>query len=211
MHLSTIQRKSISNLPKPDMTNPLTTNGQTKLVFVIFSLLLLLVASRAWACKCDFPTVEEDFKSSDVVFSGKVLRIDQIEDERRIKWGEQDFLSTVEVELDLNRVWKGTDETRKTVLTALHEPSCGYPFVVGNRYVVFANARKIEKDEKDVEVLYTHLCSANHERDYDRATQALLEQLEELKSTMEQIEELKSAMDQESEVGTHEESNEREE
>lgn len=211
MYRSTNQLKSTSILLNPNMTNQHTTNRHARLVSAILSLLLLLCAFSAWSCKCDFPTVEADFQNSDVVFSGEVLRVDQIEDERRIKWGEQDFLSTVEVELDLNKVWKGTDETRKTVLTALHEPSCGYPFVVGNRYVVFANARKIEKDEKDVEVLYTHLCSANHERDYDRATQALLEQLEELKSTMEQIEELKSAMDQESEVGTHEESNEREE
>lgn len=147
------------------------------------SLLLLLATSSTWACKCGFPTVEEDYLSSDVVFSGKVLRIDSVEDERRIKWDEQNYLQTVEVELELNETWKGTDETKVTVLTALHEPSCGYDFFVGERYVVFAKARKIENGEdSDIKALYTGLCTANHELDYDRATEALLEQLEELKS-----------------------------
>ena len=175
-------------MANPKISNPQTTNGNAILAAVILISLLTFVSSNAWACSCVFPTVEEDFQGSDVVFTGEALRIDQIEDERRIKWDEEEFLETVEVELKLRETWKGTHEARKTVLTALHEPSCGYPFVVGNSYVVFAYERKIEMgaDKEEVEVLYTHLCSANHERDYDRATQALQEELEELKSEMQQ-------------------------
>ena len=160
------------------------TRSLTSVSSVVCGSLLLLASASAWACKCGFPTVEEDYLSSDVVFSGKVLRIDSVEDERRIKMGEgQNYLQTVEVELELNETWKGTDETKVTVLTALHEPSCGYDFSVGERYVVFAKVRKIESGEDgDIRALYTGLCTANHELDYDRATEALLEKLEELKS-----------------------------
>ncbi|MXW53122.1 MAG: hypothetical protein F4X44_02220 [Gammaproteobacteria bacterium] len=166
---------------------------------VVCSLLLLLFASNAWACKCKFPTVEEDFLNSDVVLSGKVLRIDSVADERRIKWDQDDFLQTVEVELELNEAWKGTDETRVTVLTALDEPSCGYDFSVGARYVVFARARKSGSGagSSDIEALYTNLCSANHELGYDRASEALLKQLEELRTEIQQESELEQAGDAE--------------
>ncbi len=175
----------------------------TSYSFVVCSLLLLLFASSASACKCDFPTVEEDFLKSDVVFSGKVLRIDSVEDERRIKRGQDDYRQTVEVELELNEAWKGTVETKVTVLTALQHTLCGYDFSVGQRYVVFAKTAKIESGtgSSDIEAHYTGLCSANHELDYDRATEALLEQLEELRTETQQ----ESEVAPEGEAEEHEE------
>lgn len=176
-----------------------STKSVTSVSSVICSLLLLLAASSAWACKCAFPTVEEDFLNSDVVFSGKVLRIDSVEDERRIKRDEHDYLQTVEVELELNETWKGTVETKVTVLTELQHTLCGYDFSVGERYVVFARARKSGggAGSSDIEALYTNLCSANHELDYDRASVALLEQLEELRTETQQESEVEQAGDAE--------------
>lgn len=179
------------------------TRKPTSIRSLASSLVLLLVASSAWACKCSFPTVEDDFQNSDVVFSGKALRIDSVEDERRIERPKGRFLPTVEVELELDEVWKGKEETRVTVLTAMHEPTCGFDFSIGKRYVVFAKARKLESDEdtNDAEALYTGLCSANHELDYDRASEALIEQLDELKSETQQ----ESEVEPQANAGEHEE------
>ncbi|NUO79714.1 T9SS type A sorting domain-containing protein [candidate division KSB1 bacterium] len=107
------------------------------------SLLTLFVPQReAAACSClPFPPPAEAVAKADAVFLGKVLAFDEIA-------GQSRRLAHLEV----IKIWKGRPNEADRVTTALNEAACGFDFVVGKTYLVYAN-----KDENGG--LYTHLCT----------------------------------------------------
>ncbi|MCY3883401.1 MAG: hypothetical protein OXG24_00635 [Gammaproteobacteria bacterium] len=147
------------------------------------SLLLLLSATTTLACYCFHPTVEEDFRDSDLVFSGKVTRIELIRDERQIKWGEIE-IGTLEIEFEVDQTWKGTSGSKATVITEIEESACGYTFDIAESYAVFASSREVDIDEDSIalEFYYTGYCSSNQKIHNSPQARALLNQLEDLKS-----------------------------
>ena len=165
------------------MTKANTSNRRTSIVLAILYLSLLLANSSIFACSCIGVTFEGDFQSSDVVFAGKVLRIEEIEDERQVKWDEIE-IRTVEIEFEVTNTWKGEDERNRTIVTEFYTSACGYPFEIGDSYVVFADTRKALRleDSGELEYLKTGWCSANEGLDNKSESEALIEKLEMLKS-----------------------------
>lgn len=97
------------------------------------AVLLLLVlaplpvaASPAWACSCatDFDPLER----SELAFEGVVEDIDA-------SWTSQE----VEVEFTVDSVIKGDAGGSVTLVTSENSASCGYEFVAGSQYRVYAN------------------------------------------------------------------------
>ncbi|MCY3883398.1 MAG: hypothetical protein OXG24_00620 [Gammaproteobacteria bacterium] len=171
----------------------ITQHAPTHSVPVFCSLLLVLFAVSGWACRCTDITVEEDFKTSDVVFSGKVLHRGELKDGQ-----SADLL--IGVKFDVVEFWKtemesGSDDqgnsekSRKIeVSTAAHTPSCGYPFKVGETYLVFADSSQVHTEggnDADSNLLTTGWCSANQPLNDLLVTIALLGQLEALQSEFE--------------------------
>jgi hypothetical protein len=105
----------------------------------LVGLLLMVVfavspAQQAYACSCIPPAPPlESMANSDAVFSGKVMRIDA--DEAPI----MSSADPVKVVFDVSRVWKGAEEGAIALSTARESASCGYNFVVGEEYLVYAN------------------------------------------------------------------------
>jgi hypothetical protein len=106
-----------------------------RLIMVLLILVGFLAASpkQAYACSCIPPSPPlESMASSDAVFSGKVLRIDE---EKAPIISSAD---PVKVVFEVSRVWKGPEEGAIALSTARDSASCGYDFVVGEEYLVYA-------------------------------------------------------------------------
>lgn len=74
-------------------------------------------------------TPAEGLSSSNLVFSGEVTQIEKNESTR---------FGGLEVTLRVKDVWKGAPAEEIKVHTAGNSAACGYPFVVGTTYLVYA-------------------------------------------------------------------------
>lgn len=101
------------------------------------------LGAEAFACSCMKLTPAEGLSSSHAVFSGEVIRIEKNE---TTKFGG------LEVTLRVHEVWKGAPDEEVKVHTAGTSAACGYPFVLGKQYLVYA-----VRDEADP--LRVSLCS----------------------------------------------------
>ncbi|MBM6616230.1 hypothetical protein [Bacillus suaedaesalsae] len=108
--------------------------------------LTLLSPSQSFACSCMAPgSVEEEFSKVNAVFSGKVIRIEESSPS-----SPDDFMP-VKVVFEVKNTWKGTQDSEVAVFTGTDSASCGYSFVQGKNYLVYAT----ESEGK----LITSLCS----------------------------------------------------
>jgi hypothetical protein len=133
-------------------------------------LILMLDAPAAGACSCMTPlTAADQFRSAHLVFLGKV---ESIEDRRtRIRrfllmvreligqapemdWPAYERSNGFEVTFRAVTTWKGPPKREVRVLTGRGGGDCGYPFKVGETYLVYAYVN---------EVAYTGICTRTHE------------------------------------------------
>ncbi len=115
----------------------------------------------ALACSCVAAPVADDLSFTDTVFAGRVLHVGK-------GWKDGYSGPPREVTVAVDHVWRGSVPGRATVVTASGGASCGYEsFVVGQRFVVYAQARS--------GAFETNLCSPT--RPYDDASVKLLERV----------------------------------
>lgn len=117
------------------------------LVAVFVVALLSLTANTAWACLCDQLVPRDAVRSAAAVFTG-VAR-GRIAPER-LGFGER-------IEFTVETVYKGGVPSRWSV--TVDATSCGYVFVDGDRYTVFATPEA-----------RTNLCMGNVQGTIDPAT-----------------------------------------
>ena len=99
-------------------------------------LTVLALPKPAQACSCaPAGSPAEALAEADAVFAGKVTAIKPL--------GHPPFrLSSadpVEVEFQVNRVWKGPRLETTVIETELSETSCGYEFKKGGTYIVYVH------------------------------------------------------------------------
>ena len=132
--------------------------GMSRLVFVVGIVLsagLLALHSMAFACTCAQPvSVQEGLRQADAVFVGLVERF-ELRDSGRV--------ATFRV----RRAWKGLEAHRIQVATGGGDGDCGYHFIAGVEYLVFAH-----RDASDA--LRTSICT--------RTKQASGEAVDDLKA-----------------------------
>ncbi len=106
---------------------------QIVLIILLALLAWALATGRGHACSCGMPglpVVERD--AAVAVFSGRVLRVD-------VRGGEvTSSADPVWVGFQTYSVWKGPALSTLVVSTARETASCGYPFEVGQEYLVYA-------------------------------------------------------------------------
>jgi hypothetical protein len=114
-------------------------------------MLLLLAAPQAFACDCADakPNLDQAFMQSDLVFLGKVGKIESQKDKELVTF-------------EVRRRWKGIDkENSITLQTSLEVFSCDYSFVEGTEYLVFATLPpKEEKTETNTNLFQKRLPKA---------------------------------------------------
>ena len=99
------------------------------LVVLFLGLASLAQASEASACSCIKMSPSEGRSSSRTVFSGEVI---QIEPNQATRFGG------LEITFRVGRVWKGDPQEEVKVHTAGTSAACGYGFIKGERYLVYA-------------------------------------------------------------------------
>jgi hypothetical protein len=115
---------------------------------------IALLPARAWACSCTSPApVDRAVQDSRAVFAGRVMAIrDRLtlpkEGWRIVRFAAAALFDApepddspreygLEVELAVDRVWKGVLPQTATVLTGRGGGDCGYPFRIGESYLVY--------------------------------------------------------------------------
>ncbi|MFI7451918.1 hypothetical protein ACIBQX_30785 [Nonomuraea sp. NPDC049714] len=120
----------------------------------IFAALVLVVAfltvggvGTALACSCADIAAKQRMRDSDAVFTATATAV-QVDEEML---GGGQVIAT----LHADHVYKGDPGREIEVVTKAQGAACGYDFVAGRRYLIFAKARP--------EGLTTSLCSGNRD------------------------------------------------
>lgn len=99
--------------------------------------LAIATFGRAFGCSCDtLPPMEVEFARSDTVFVGRVV---QMAVEPR---SEGNYRYEVRVcRFQISEGFKGFEDQKKevTVVTRMSGSACGFPFELGERYLVYAS------------------------------------------------------------------------
>jgi len=102
---------------------------------IIAGMTLLLLGSfspqLARACTCYPPSLAELFLGHSLIFSGTVTHI--------VPVTSGDWSGSLVVVFDKDRFWKGKDIGPGAIILT-SSGLCGYPFVIGEKYVVFARS-----------------------------------------------------------------------
>lgn len=110
---------------------------------IICLLVLMIVASNiAYACECGMPeTPSIGLFNADAVFTGKVIQIYKSKDNKYI----------LDVKFKILKIYKGVLDDFVVINTTVRGPSCGFPFVKNEEYLIYAYSRK--------GILSTNICS----------------------------------------------------
>lgn len=128
------------------------------LIVLLLGIASVAQTSEARACSCMRLTPAEGLSSSQAVFSGEAVSIAK---------NESTKFGGLEITLRVEQVWKGAVPEEVKVHTAASSAACGYTFVVGTKYLVYAFSDKtdpmrvslcsrtapIENAKKDLEFL----------------------------------------------------------
>ena len=119
--------------------------GVVSLALILGVLWLLGHTEQAYACKCAVPgSPSEELEKFDAVFAGKVLSVQHSFDPSTSSYSPGDHTT---VGLKVNTVWKGTVDKNIDLTTPPTGGSCGFAFVEGEEYIVYA----YESTEEEVD------------------------------------------------------------
>jgi hypothetical protein len=119
--------------------------GRVLVVIVLGLSGVAATASPCWACSCAADTPKGYARKADVVFTGIVKSVSSADDDGTL--GDDD----VKVRFRVKTVYKSKAARATTIRTNESEAACGFTFVEGKRYTVFAQKAKRR--------LSTNLCS----------------------------------------------------
>ncbi len=115
---------------------------------LLAALIAFSFASSVLACSCAGPGLpHEQFASANVVFKGEVLRVNDRWNVFRKAWTYVLLLMDrqpsekhygFEVQFEVSRMWRGPGTSKLRIFTGRGGGDCGYPFKVGERYLVYA-------------------------------------------------------------------------
>ncbi|MDE2641089.1 MAG: hypothetical protein OXI03_10990 [Chloroflexota bacterium] len=107
-------------------------------IALLVSVLWLLGSTgQAYACSCAEPgSPVEALETSGAVFAGRVVSVEGGFDPAKVPYSAEDRTT---VEFEVGAVWKGVVHERMYVTTRPDGASCGFAFVEGEEYVVYAH------------------------------------------------------------------------
>lgn len=107
-----------------------------KKILMIAASLFILSAESAQACSCLPATPEQHLESANTVFSGRVVNVITT---RRNRRRPQFSFPQTRVTFEVSEVWKGRERRRVMVMTSDSSASCGFNFIEGESYLVYAS------------------------------------------------------------------------
>ncbi len=107
------------------------------LALVLAFLWMLVTVGQVYACKCVTPgTPTEELDKSEAVFAGKVFSVVNSYDPEAKSASPEDRST---IGMNVSTVWKGTVHEVMYITTPPTGGSCGFTFVEGEEYVVYAS------------------------------------------------------------------------
>jgi hypothetical protein len=127
---------------------------RTKRLGMLAGFIASLLGSSpgAVACLCSPPIFHEALQSATAIFSGKVVAIDSVSG---VEEGQE--RTNERITFEVYRQWKGDVGTTEFVTTSLSSNTCGYDFMIGTTYLVYAN------EFEGLRYLHTGDCYGNKE------------------------------------------------
>ena len=111
-----------------------------KVTLQLTGILLFLVASAGTSLACTCMHLRggpaAGFAAASAVFSGRVIEITEGEPSPLAPW-----IRNLAVKFRVERSWKLARKGEVTVFTVNTSSLCGFPFSVGERYLVYAHGR----------------------------------------------------------------------
>lgn len=98
----------------------------------IILLLVFLIPSTSFACKCAKPNIEEAIKNSKYVFIAAITST-------KVNGTGEKFLTGVAAEFKLVKSLKGNAKELKHLSSGFGGGDCGIPFNVGFQYIIYTN------------------------------------------------------------------------
>lgn len=150
---------------------------------IIFFVALFFIGQQSvFACSCaERPTVLEEFDSSDLVISAKVISVEKI----REKEDEDDFRHIKSIQIIVNKVYKG--EVKKGELLKIDQGSgsdCGWVFTedsVGSEYLFYTNGSRIKNNKNAPQIYYVSFCGRSTGLKHAHSDLLYLDNLEKLR------------------------------
>ena len=122
----------------------------------LFFVLLVAITGAHSIRACDCMTMKFNpsraVKKADAVFVGKVVAIK----DATVPPGVSSYSPGRQVTFEATEAWKGVAAARTVVRTGFGGGDCGYPFVAGERYLVFASYARGDSEGR---ALVTGICS----------------------------------------------------
>ncbi|MEQ8756561.1 MAG: protease complex subunit PrcB family protein [Coleofasciculus sp. G1-WW12-02] len=107
-----------------------------KKILMLAASLFIISAESAQACRCLPSTPDQHFESANAVFSGRVVNVvTPRQNSTRPEFSSQQK----RVMFEVAEVWKGEERRRLMVMTPESSASCGFNFVEGEYYLVYAS------------------------------------------------------------------------
>ena len=136
----------------------------------------LLLGTEAKACSCILPTGPDDaFHGADAVFRGRVIAMESFGPKAH----------GYRVTFEVIRPWKGPAAARLELGTGEGGGDCGFPFEVGQEYVVYAEWSGDVMSAHFPTPLYTHTCTRTLPTHAAAEDLAYLEKKPDLRELME--------------------------
>ncbi len=125
-------------------------------------ILTLLFSIGSYACDCDgVLTVENAYEQYETVITGKIISVKPY-DSKIYPNGDEtvEEYSNVIVKIEIINSFKGQSKNTIEIITGIGGGDCGYQFIVGEEYLIFAydNGFYTEKDDG---ILETTICDGN--------------------------------------------------
>ena len=138
--------------------------------YIVAFLLIAFSSNIAYACSCSRVGILKDQKTSDLVFTGKVVEIKEIVtqekltgSEKTVEYKRYEFVFEIKHVHKRKKDFEFTD--RITVITTGGGADCGNYFHLNEKYLVYAYKEQnkvgwgLEDQKAEKEFMSTHLCT----------------------------------------------------
>lgn len=125
-------------------------------------IFILLFSIGSYACDCDgILTIEKAYNQSETVFLGKIISVKPY-NSKISKNGDEivEEYSNIIVKIEITNTFKGSSKNIVEIITGIGGGDCGYDFIVGEEYLIFAYDNGIYTDKNDG-IMETTMCDGN--------------------------------------------------
>ncbi|KGP72767.1 hypothetical protein [Pontibacillus yanchengensis] len=141
------------------------------MVVLMSSFIFSLTPTTVKACSCVMPpSVDEEVEVSAAVFTGEVIDIEKKSRSRKVTF-------------EVSNTWKGVTKSEIVITTGLNSADCGFPFEVGESYLLYANESSMYEGVAELSTTICDRTAAIEEAQQD------LETLGEGKAPVENVKE----------------------